>query len=369
MSDIDQKGQGKSRLDSVAKEQHAPDAEDNRKPDAISEVTKPAWRYIFKRTLHEFSRDGCTTLAAALTYYGVLALFPALLALVSLLGIFGQAKQATDAVLKIAASVADDSTVKIIQQPIEQLASAPGAGFAFAVGLIGAIWSTSGYVSAFAQSMNRIYEVDEGRPLWKLRPVMFLITVVMLVLAVVVALLLVISGPVTQAIGDAFGLGDAAVLVWNIAKWPILILFAIVMIAVLYYGTPNVKQPKFRWISVGSVIALVVLAVTSLAFFFYVSNFGHYNNTYGSIGGAIVLLLWLWLANLSLLFGAEFNAEMERGRQLQGGIEAEQTIQLPPRDTKRSEKALETEKRDVESGRAIREEQAAPPSNAGSEPR
>ncbi len=368
MSDTARHEPGKSRRDSVTKEQRAPNPEDNRKPTALSKVSKPAWKYVFRRTLHEFSRDGCTTLAAALTYYGVLSLFPALLALVSLLGIFGRAKQTTEAILQIVASVADAATVKVIQQPIEQLASAPGAGFAFAVGLLGAIWSTSGYVGAFGQAMNRIYEIDEGRPLWKLRPVILLITVVMLLLSVVMALLLVISGPVTKAIGDSVGLGDTAVLVWDIAKWPILVVFAIVMIAVLYYGTPNIKQPKFRWISLGSVVALVALALTSLAFFFYVANFGRYNTTYGSIGGVIVLLLWLWLANLSLLFGAEFNAEMERGRELQGGIEAEETIQLPPRDTKRSEKALRQEEKDVESGRAIREEQASSTSTGGGDP-
>jgi membrane protein len=162
-------------------------------------------------------------------------------------------------------------------------------------------------------------------------------------------------------------LGDTALTVWNIVKWPVLVAFAIVMIAVLYYGTPNVKQPKFRWMSVGSAIALVVLALASLGFFFYVSNFGNYNKTYGTIGGMIVLLLWLWIANLSLLFGAEFDAEMERGRELQGGIEAEETIQLPPRDTKQSEKNLAKEEKDVESGREVREEHADSTSNSGAD--
>jgi membrane protein len=352
---------GKEREDSVAKAQRAPSPDDDRKPDAISEVKKPAWKYILKRTLHEFSRDKCTTLAAALTYYGVLAIFPALLALVSLLGIFGQAEQTTRVLVQIIGGVADPSVVRVVRQPIEQLANAPSAGFALVIGLVGAIWSASGYVSAFAQSMNRIYEVDEGRPFWKLRPVVLLITIILLLLAMVMALLLVISGPVAETIGGVIGLGETAVAVWNIAKWPILVAFAIVMIAVLYYGTPNVKQPNFRWMSVGSAIALVVLALASLGFFFYVANFGNYNKTYGSIGGMIVLLLWLWIANISLLFGAEFDAEMERGRQLQGGIEAEDTLQLPPRDTKQSEKNIEKEKKDVETGRQVREEQGGQP--------
>ena len=358
------------REDSVAKSRNAPHPEDDRKPDDVTDVSKPAWKYIAKRTLHEFSRDKCTTLAAALTYYAVLAMFPALLALLSLLGIFGQAKETTRILLQVVSSVADRSVVTVLREPIEQLASNSAAGFALVVGLVGAIWSASGYVGAFAQSMNRIYEVDEGRPIWKLRPVILLITVILLLIAVVMALLLVVSGPIAQAIGESIGLGDTAVTVWNIAKWPVLVAFAIVMIAVLYYGTPNVKQPAFRWMSVGSAIALVVLALASLGFFFYVSNFGNYNRTYGSIGGMIVLLLWLWIANLSLLFGAEFDAEMERGRQLQGGIEAEETIQLPPRDTKQSEKNLAKEEKDVDAGREVREQHAdadaTSPSGSGS---
>jgi membrane protein len=351
-------GPDSGREDSVAKSRNAPHPEDDRKPDSVTEVSKPAWKYIVKRTLHEFSRDKCTTLAAALTYYAVLAMFPALLALLSLLGIFGQAKQTTRILIQVVSSVADRSVVTVLRQPIEQLAGNSSAGFALVIGLVGAIWSASGYVGAFAQSMNRIYEVDEGRPIWKLRPMILLITVVLLLIAVVMALLLVVSGPIAQAIGGAIGLGDTTVTVWNIAKWPVLVAFAIVMLAVLYYGTPNVKQPKFRWMSVGSAIALVVLALSSLGFFFYVSNFGHYNRTYGSIGGMIVLLLWLWIANLSLLFGAEFDAEMERGRELQGGIEAEETIQLPPRDTKQSDKNLAKEDKDVDSGREVREQHA-----------
>ena len=339
----------------------APDPEDGRKPDSPGEVSKPNWKYIFKRTLREFSKDNCTDLAAGLTYFGVLSLFPALLALVSLLGVIGQAEQTTQALLQIVEGVASPEVVETLRQPIQQLASAPAAGFALVVGLAGAIWSASGYVGAFGRAMNRIYEVDEGRPFYKLRPVMLVITLVMLLLAVVMALMLVVSGPVAQAVGDAVGLGGTAVTVWNIVKWPLLVLFAILMIAVLYYATPNVKQPKFRWMSMGSFIALVVLALASLGFFFYVSNFGNYNKTYGAIGGMIVLLLWIWIANLSLLFGAEFDAEMERGRQLQGGIEAEETIQLPPRDTKASEKKLDKERKDVKDGRALREQHGKNP--------
>ena len=341
--------------DSTTKSATAPDTEDGRKPDSPTELTRPAWTFVLKRTIHEFSWDQCTTLAAALTYYGVLSLFPALLALISILGLFGQAEATTATIIEILRGLSDPSVVNAVRDPIEQLASAPGAGWVFVLGLGGAIWAASGYVAAFAQAMNRIYEVDEGRPFWKLRPVMLIITIVLLLIAIVMAVLLVVSGPVAEAIGKAIGLGTAVVTVWDIAKWPVLVAFAVLLIAVLYYATPNVKQPKFRWLSIGSVIALVVLALASLGFFFYVANFANYNKTYGSIGGMIVLLLWLWIANMALLFGAEFDSEMERGRQLQGGIEAEETLQLPPRDDRQSKKRQKGEEADVAEGRELRE--------------
>jgi membrane protein len=351
----DQKTSDTHREDSVAKERTAPDPNDARKPDDPTDVTKPSWGYVFKRTLREFGRDKCTTLAAALTYYAVLAIFPALLALMSLIGLFGQGEQTTQLLLGIIENAGDESTAETLRGPIEQLASSQAAGLALIVGLLGAIWSASGYVSAFSQAMNQIYEVDEGRPFWKLRPTVLIVTIVMLVLAVLIILLLVVSGPIAEAIGSAIGLGDVALTVWNIAKWPVILALAIVMVAVLYYGTPNVKQPKFRWMTLGALIALVVMAVATLLFFFYVTNFGSYQKTYGSIAGVIVMLLWFWIVNLSLLFGAEFDAEMERGRQLQGGIEAEDSLQLPPRDTKASEKKQKKEEEDIEAGRKLRE--------------
>ena len=318
-----------------------------------------------KRTLAEFGTDGGTDLAAALTYYAVLAIFPALLALVSLLGVFGQGEQTTTFMTDMLQRVAPGQAADTLRQPIEQLASAPTAGLALIVGVVGALWSASGYVNAFSRAMNRIYEVEEGRPFWKLRPVMLLITLVVVVLAALMLLILILSGPVAEAIGSAIGLGSVALTVWNIAKWPVLVAFAVLVVALLYYATPNVKQPKFRWMSMGALIALLVLALATAGFAFYVANFSNYNRTYGAIGGMIVLLLWFWLANLSLLFGAEFDAETERGRQLQAGIEAEETIQLPPRDTRKSDKQLEKEKEDIERGRSLRRKYAQTEDDSG----
>lgn len=332
----------------------AADTDAARKPEAPTQLRAESWKYIFKRSLREFSREKCTDLAAALTHFSMLSLFPALLALVSLLGLVGQAQSTTQTMMEMIEKVASPEVADTMRQPIEQLAAAPSAGLALVAGLLGALWSASGYVGAFGRAVNQIYDVQEGRPFYKLKPLMLLVTLVLLIMVVVMAVMLVVSGPLARTIGDVAGLGETAVAVWNIAKWPVLAVFAVVLIAVLYYGTPNVRQPKFRWLSLGSVMALVIMAIATLGFFFYVSNFGNYNKTYGAIGGVIVLLLWLWIANLSLLFGAVFDAEVERGRQLQGGIEAEETLQLPPRDTKASDKLQQQELEDIRDGRELR---------------
>ncbi|MBD7995816.1 YihY/virulence factor BrkB family protein [Arthrobacter sp. Sa2CUA1] len=328
------------------------------KPDSPTEVTKPSWKYIFRKTIREFSKDQCTDLAAALTYYTVLSLFPALLAMVSILGLVGQAESTTNALLDFLETFAPADAVALVSGPIEQLTSSQAAGLALFVGIAGALWSASGYVGAFGRSMNRIYEVEEGRPIWKLRPLQLLVTLVAILLVAGLLIMLVISGPIAETIGNYIGMGSEAVLIWNIAKWPVMVLFAIVIIALLYYATPNVKQPKFRWMSMGAFLALIVMAIATLGFAFYVGNFGSYNATYGAIGGVIVLLLWIWLVNISLLFGAEFDAEVERGRELQAGIQAEHSIQLPPRDTTQMDKRAEQEVKDVEQGRALRQQHA-----------
>ncbi|RAM37994.1 YihY/virulence factor BrkB family protein [Arthrobacter globiformis] len=340
---------------STAKAGSAPAPDDTRKPDSPTDVDKPSWKYIARKTLREFTGDQCPDLAAGLTYYAIFSLFPALLALVSLLGIFGQAEKTTSALLEIVQGVAPGQAVEMIRGPIQELTTSPAAGFTLVIGLATAIWSASGYVTAFGRAMNRIYEIDEGRGFVKLRGTMLGVTVVSLIIVALLAAMLVISGPVAEAVGNAMGLGGVFLTVWNIAKWPVIVALVIVVIAILYYFTPNVRQPKFRWMSIGSLIALLIFVLASVGFGFYVGNFSNYNKTYGAIGGVIVMLLWLWILNMSLLFGAEFDAEMERGRQLQAGIEAEDTLQLPPRDTKKSDKLQEKEEEDIRLGRELRE--------------
>src|SRR5919107_562953 len=341
---------------STAKAGQAPDPNDPRKPDSPKELDKPNWKYIAKKTLREFNKDQCPDLAAALTYYAVLSLFPAILALVSLIGLFGDPQKTTDALLQIVRGFVPAETADTVGGVVADLASAPAAGLTLVIGLATALWSASGYITGFGRGMNRVYEVDEGRGFVKLRGTMFGVTLLSVVIVALLAAMLVLSGPVAEAVGGAIGLGGVFLTVWNIAKWPVIVLLVIAIIAILYYATPNVKQPKFRWMSLGSFIALVVFVLASLGFGFYVANFGNYNKTYGAIGGVIIMLLWLWILNMSLLFGAEFDAEMERGRQLQAGIEAEDTLQLPPRGTKKSEKLQAQEEEDIRHGRELREQ-------------
>ncbi len=332
--------------------EHAPAAESDAKPDSLGDITKPSWFYVARKTAREFSKDQCTDLAAALTYYAVLALFPALIAVLSLVGLVGQGPKTASTLVQILSDAGVSSPT--LDKTITQLASAQGAGIALVIGLASALWSASGYVGSFGRALNRMYEIGEGRPIWKLRPVMLLVTLVTVVLAALVALALVVSGPAAAAVGNAIGLGSTAVLVWNIAKWPVILAVVVFIVALLYYATPNVKQPRFRWISVGATLAIVVWVLGSAAFAFYVANFSSYNKTYGSLAGVVVFLLWLWLTNLALLFGAELDAELERGRQLQAGIKAEETVQLPPRDTKNIKKTEAKQREDVERGRRLR---------------
>ncbi|AXH37544.1 YihY/virulence factor BrkB family protein (plasmid) [Humibacter sp. BT305] len=345
-----------ARADSArADSKGAPDPDDPRKPDDPTDVTKPSWKYVLTKTAREFSKDQCTDIAAALTYYAVLSLFPALIAIFSLLGVIGQGQAAADAVLDIIGSVAPGGTADIVRDPIQQFASSPAAGFALVSGIVLAIWSASGYVGAFSRAMNRIYEIPEGRPFWKLKPVQLLVTVISIVLVALAAVILVVSGPVADAIGGALGLGGTVQTVWAIVKWPVLAFVVVLILAILYYATPNAKQPKFRWLSMGALLAIIVLAIATVAFGFYVANFSNYDKNYGSLAGVVIFLLWLWIVNNALLFGAEFDAELERGRELQAGIAAERSIQLPPRDTRKSDKAAKKQEVDVLKGRLLRE--------------
>ncbi len=302
-------------------------------PDGPTDLRSGSKRETLKRTVREFREDHITDWAAALTYYGVLSIFPALLALVSVLGLVGSA--ATQPLLDNVATVAPGPAQQIFTDAIENLQRNGGAsGVLFVVGLAGALWSASAYVAAFMRASNAIYEIQEGRPIWKTLPTRILTTLVLLVMLASVAIAVTFTGPLAEQAGDVLGVGPQAVAVWNIAKWPVIVVVVMLMIAILYWAAPNVKQPGFRWITPGSVLGVLVSIVASLAFAFYVANFGSYNKTYGALGGVIVFLVWLWISNIAILLGAEFNAELERSRQIERDGKADEPF-LEPRDTRR----------------------------------
>jgi membrane protein len=287
-----------------------------------------------KRTVREFQEDNLTDWAAALTYYGILAIFPALLALVSILGLVGES--ATDPLIDNLGAVAPGPAKDIFTSAIQNLQEGQGAaGILFVIGLGGALWAASGYVAAFMRASNAIYDVEEGRPIWKTLPTRVLTTIVLLLMLAAVAVGVTFTGPLAEEAGNVLGVGSTAVDVWNIAKWPVIMLGVITMFAILYWAAPNVKQPKFRWVSPGGVVALLLWIVASAAFALYVANFSSYNETYGALGGVIVFLVWLWISNIAVLLGAEFNAELERGRQIESGQPADREPFLEPRDTRK----------------------------------
>lgn len=290
---------------------------ERRAPDAPTKLPKGAWRGVLKGSLREFKDDELTDRAAALTYYGILALFPALLALVSLLGLTG--RSTTDKLLDNIKDLAPGSARDILTNAVQQLQGSAGVGSLMAVvGLVLAIWSASGYVAAFMRAANAVYDMPEGRPVWKILPVRLGVTVTLLILAVVSAVIVVFTGGLARRAGDALGLGDTALTVWSIAKWPVLIVLVTAMIAILYWASPNAKVKGFKWITPGSFLALVIWLIASAGFAFYVANFASYNKTYGTMAGVIVFLVWLWISNLAILLGLEFDAEATRQRAIAG---------------------------------------------------
>jgi membrane protein len=313
----------------------------DRAPDEPTDLGGRGWWAALKRTVKEFKEDNLTDWAAALTYYGVLAIFPALIVLVSILGLVGDS--ATQPLIDNLGTVAPGPAKEIFTNAIKNLQGDQGAaGVLFIIGLLGALWSASGYVAAFMRASNSIYEVEEGRPFWKLKPLQLLVTLVCITLVAITALALVVSGPLAEAVGSAFGLSDVAVTAWQIGKWPIMLALVLVILHVLYYAAPN-AQVERPWISRGTILTLVVWILASVGFAFYVANFGSYNETYGSLGGVVVFLLWLWITNIAVLLGVEFNAETERTRELHEGVHgAEDELKLPERDRPSAKQRAQT---------------------------
>jgi membrane protein len=303
-------------------------------PEGPEDLPRRSWWGVLKRTVREFKDDNITDWAAALTYYGILAIFPALLALISVLGLIGPS--ATQPLIDNLSAVAPGPAKQIVTSAIQNLQQNSGAaGVLFVVGIAAALWSASGYVAAFMRASNAIYGVGEGRPIWKTLPVRVLTTLVLLLMLAAVTLAVTITGGLADQVGKLLGIGTTAVSVWDIVKWPVILVVVITMFAILYWAAPNVKHPRFRWISPGGILGVILWIAASAGFAFYVANFASYNKTYGALGGVIVFLVWLWVSNIAILLGAEFNAELERGRQIEAGQPADREPILPPRDTRK----------------------------------
>jgi membrane protein len=314
------------------------EVDERRVPDGPTDLGGKSWGGVLKRTFREFKEDNLTDWAAALTYYSILSIFPALLALVSVVGLLG--KSTTQTLITNISTATPGPAKQIVTSALTNLQSNRGAaGILFIVGIAAALWSASGYVAAFMRASNSIYDIEEGRPIWKTLPVRVSVTLVLLVLLAVAALGVVLTGGLAKQVGDVLGIGSSAVSAWDIAKWPVLLLVVSLMFSLLYWAAPNVKQPGFRWVTVGGLLAVVLWIVASAAFAFYVANFSSYNKTYGALGGVIVFLIWLWISNIAVLLGAELNAELERGRRIEAGHPAEKEPFVEPRDTRKMKDA------------------------------
>ena len=328
-----------ARDDRDEREQPEVSATADRTPEAPTDIKRRSWWDVLKRTVKEFREDNLTDWAAALTYYAVFSIFPALLVVVSLLGLIGQS--ATQPLIDNIGTLAPGAGQDILTDAIRNIQRSQGSASAvFVVGLVVALWSASGYVAAFMRAANSIYDVEEGRPIYKTLPVRVGLTLALLVLLAISAIGVVLSGGLAREVGDIIGVGSTAVDVWGYAKWPVLILVMSFLFALLYWAAPNVKQPGLRWISPGGLLAVIGWVLSSVAFSFYVSTFGSYNKTYGALAGVIIFLLWLWISNVMVLLGAEFNAELERQRAIQGGMRpSDKEPFVEPRDTQAMDEA------------------------------
>ncbi|MEV4121322.1 YihY/virulence factor BrkB family protein [Micromonospora sp. NPDC049645] len=312
------------------------DTTGNRVPRRVRQLSWRTWRGVLVRSVRNFVSDNCSDWAAALTYYGVLALFPSAIVVVALVGLVSSGERTVDTVVDLANQVGagsvltddKDGVVGVIRSVVLDQSN-PELLLSF--GLLGALWSASGFIGAFTRASNAVYGVTEGRPVWKLRPLQIGLAAITLVLLAVVALGLIVSGPVTDAVGDLIHAGGLARTTWSVAKWPVLAMIMMVLLSLLFWIAPNVRQPRFRWLTPGGAVALVSWAVASFGFGLYVANFGSYDTTYGSLGAAIAFLVWLYLSNSALMLGVQINAEVQRGRQLQAGDPAPGDPVLPPR--------------------------------------
>jgi membrane protein len=307
-------------------------------PDTPTKLGVRGWWGVLRRTVREFGEDNLTDWAAALTYYAVLSIFPGLLVLVSGLGLLG--RSAIQPLIDNMSAIAPGPVGEILKAGAQSLTEAQGAaGILALVGLAGALWSASGYVAAFMRASNVVYDVPEGRPIWKTLPIRLAVTIVVGILLAVSALMVVLTGELAATVGDAIGAGSVLLTAWSIIKWPVLVVLVSLMFAILYWASPNARQGGFRWVTPGGLLAVIVWIIASAGFAFYVANFGSYNKTYGTLGGVIIFFVWLWISNLAVLLGAELDAELHRGRAIAAGHPQDEEPFVELRDTRKIKKS------------------------------
>jgi membrane protein len=303
-------------------------------PAHLRRLHRSTWWGVLARSVHAFLKDNCADWAASLTYYAVLAIFPSAIVIVALVNLVSDGDKTVDTIVGLAKDlgagsvVADPVVVDVIRGVVSRKDS---AGVLLSFGLVAALWSASGYAGGFTRASNAIYGVEEKRPFYKLWPLQLGVTALALILLAGVAAVLIISGPVTDAVGNALGLGEAARTAWTVVKWPALVLVAMLLLSLLFWIAPNVRQPRFRWLTIGGLVTLITMTLASFGFGLYVGNFGAYDATYGSIGAVIAFLVWLYLCNCAVMLGVEVNAEVQRGRARQGGAEDPDEPVLPSR--------------------------------------
>jgi membrane protein len=303
-------------------------------PERPTQLGGRSWRGVLGRTIREFRADELTDRAAGLTYYAVLSIFPALLAVISVLGLLGQGS--IQPLLDNLKGLAPGPARDVLTTVLGSLRNSQRTAGVFAiVGIAIALWSASGYVAAFMRAANAVYEMPEGRPIWIKLPVRIGITAVLLLLLAVTAVGVVFTGGLADRAASVLGIGDAATKIWDLGKWPVLVIIVTLALAILYWAAPNVRHPGFRWITPGSILAVALWIVASAAFAIYVANFSSYNRTYGALAGVVIFLVWLWISNIAVLLGVEFDAELQRGRAIMAGHPPEREPYVEPRSTRK----------------------------------
>lgn len=298
----------------------------------LSDLRPRTWVGVLVRSVKGFKKDNCGDFAAGLTYFALLSVFPAAIVVVALVGLVADSESAVASMMDVVRDLAPSDAADALEQRLRELSGRAGTGFLLGFGVLGAVWAASGYVRSYTRAANAIYEVEEGRKVWRLIPLQLVVTIAAMVVAAVVVVGLVVSGPVARAIGESIGLGETAQGVFGVLKWPLLVFLAGLVLSLLNWIAPNVQPPKFRWFTIGGGVSLLVWIAASIGFGFYVANFGNYNATYGALGAVIIFLVWIYIGNCAILFGVEINAELQRGRRLQAGEELEpEEPPLPPR--------------------------------------